>query len=45
MDILGNKKEKWNAILFCGSKDAGLERSGLKYYYNSIKWKQTSGMD
>ena len=31
------KSEKYNVSLFCGFKDAGLERFRFKYYHNSIE--------
>ena len=39
------QKAKYNVVLFCGFKDAGLERFRFKYYSNSITWKQASGIE
>ena len=44
MDIMSNKKYKYNAILFCGFKDARFERFRFKYNFNSITRKQASGI-
>ena len=33
------------AVLLCSFKDAGLERFRSKFYYNSITWKQATGME